>query len=48
MTYLGIDIAKRKFDVALLINGKFRTHHDPPLEVPHSSGRGTGISSAGR
>ena len=25
MMYLGIDIAKRKFDVALLINGKFKT-----------------------
>ena len=25
MMYLGIDIAKRKFDVALLVNGKFKT-----------------------
>ena len=25
MIYLGIDIAKRKFDVALLVNGKFKT-----------------------
>ena len=26
MKHLGIDIAKRKFDVALIIDGKYRTH----------------------
>jgi transposase len=35
MNYLGIDIAKRKFDVALIRDGKYRTHVFENTEAGH-------------